>query len=87
MVNRVNRVSKVSKVSKVFRINWFSFAFAFLLGVIYVYISSPPIRNIIKYPTPYNANKIVYVDNNRQCYKYGVEEVKCSQASLTQPII
>ena len=84
MVSKVNRVSKVSKV---FRINWFSFAFAFLLGVIYVYISSPPIRNIIKYPTPYNANKIVYVDNNRQCYKYGVEEVKCSQASLTQPII
>ena len=84
MVSKVNRVSKVSKV---FRINWFSFAFAFLLGVIYVYISSPPIRNIIKYTTPYKANKIVYVDNNRQCYKYGVEEVKCSQASLTQPII
>jgi hypothetical protein len=84
---RASGARGASGTDRVFRINWFSFIFAFLLGAIYVYISSPPIRNIIKYPTPYNANKIVYMDNNRQCYKYKVEEVKCSQASLTQPII
>ena len=75
------------KDEKIFKMNWFSFAFAFLLGIIYVYISSPPIRSIIKYPTPYNANKIVYMDHNRQCYKYSAEEVKCKESSLTQPII
>lgn len=75
------------KDEKIFKMNWFSFAFAFLLGIIYVYISSPPIRSIIKYPTPYNANKIVYMDHNRQCYKYSVEEVKCKETSLNQPII
>jgi hypothetical protein len=72
---------------KTFKINWFSFFFAFLLGVIYVYISSPPIRSIIKYPTPYNVNKIVYKNHNQQCYKYSAEEVKCSGTSLIQPII
>jgi len=73
--------------NKTFRINWFSFVFAFILGAIYVYISSPPIRNVIKYPTPYNANKIVYKNNDNQCYKYSAEEVKCTASSLTQPII
>ena len=66
----------VKNVNRTFRINWFSFVFAF-----------PPTRNIIKYPTPYNANKIVYKNLDDQCYKYNAEEVKCSDSSLTQPII
>jgi hypothetical protein len=73
--------------NKTFKINWFSFAIAFLLGIIYVYISSTPIRNVIKYPTPYNANKIVYINDDNQCYKYSADEVKCSDASIVQPII
>jgi|UniRef100_A0A6C0KB91 hypothetical protein len=78
---------KTTQDNRTFRINWFSFIFAFILGSIYVYISSPPIRNIIKYPTPYNANKIVYRDHNQSCYKFNAEEVKCTETSLTQPII
>lgn len=78
---------KTIQDKRTFRINWFSFIIAFLLGVMYVYISSPPIRNVIKYPTPYNANKIVYRDHNQLCYKFNAEEVKCTEASLTQPII
>ncbi len=72
---------------KTFKINWISFFVAFLLGIFYVYISSPPIRSVIKYPTPYNANKIVYSNHNKQCYKYNAEEVKCTETSITQPII
>jgi hypothetical protein len=75
------------KDTRMFRMNWLSFFLAFILGIFYVYISSPPIRNVIKYPTPYNANKIVYMNHDNQCYKYNAEEVKCSEASLTQPII
>ena len=75
------------KATRMFRMNWLSFAVAFVLGIFYVYISSPPIRNVIKYPTPYNANKIVYMNHDNQCYKYNAEEVKCTEASLTQPII
>lgn len=75
------------KDTRMFRMNWLSFFLAFILGIFYVYISSPPIRNVIKYPTPYNANKIVYMNHDNQCYKYNAEEVKCTEASLTQPII
>lgn len=75
------------KDTRMFRMNWLSFFLAFVLGIFYVYISSPPIRNVIKYPTPYNANKIVYMNHDNQCYKYNAEEVKCTEASLTQPII
>lgn len=75
------------KDTRMFRINWLSFFLAFILGIFYVYISSPPIRNVIKYPTPYNANKIVYMNHDNQCYKYNADEVKCTEASLTQPII
>ena len=80
-------VKTIQGNNRTFRINWYSFIIAFLLGVIYVYISSPPIRNVIKYPTPYNANKIVYRDHNQQCYKFNAEEVKCTETSITQPII
>ena len=75
------------KDTRMFRMNWLSFFLAFILGIFYVYISSPPIRNVIKYPTPYNANKIVYMNHDNQCYKYSAEEIKCTEASLTQPII
>lgn len=75
------------KDTRMFRMNWLSFFLAFVLGIFYVYISSPPIRNVIKYPTPYNANKIVYMNHDNQCYKYNADEVKCTEASLTQPII
>ena len=75
------------KDTRMFRMNWLSFFLAFILGIFNYKFNSPPIRNVIKYPTPYNANKIVYMNHDNQCYKYNAEEVKCTEASLTQPII
>jgi hypothetical protein len=73
---------------KSFRFNIFAFIIAFSIGILYVYISTPKPVVIIKYPTPYNANKIVYRNpNSEMCYKYEVEEVKCSQNTIEQPII
>jgi hypothetical protein len=37
----------------------------------------PPSKNVIIYPTPYNAGKIVYKDDAGVCYKYDIKEVKC----------
>jgi len=53
----------------------------------YVYIAAPKPKIIIKYPTPYNANKIVYRNDNDICYKYKVDEIKCSDNAIDQPII
>jgi len=75
------------KENKVFKMKWTFFFLAFALGIFYVYISSPKPRIIIKYPTPYNANKVVYQNNEKLCYKYSAEEVNCTNDALPQPIM
>jgi hypothetical protein len=73
---------------KTFNFNIFAFIIAFAIGIFFVYVSTPKPNVIIKYPTPYNANKIVYkhYDNNT-CYKYQFDEVKCVDNAIEQPII
>ena len=72
---------------KVFKFNVFAFIIAFAVGILYVYISTPKPKMIIKYPTPYNVDKIVYKNENDVCYKYQVEEIKCTDKAIDQPII
>lgn len=74
-------------MEKKFEFNIYSFLIMFILGMFYVYISAPKPIVVIKYPTPYNANKIVYKNNNDTCYKYSVDEVKCTDKAIQQPII
>ncbi len=74
-------------MEKTFKFNYFSFIIAFGIGILYVYIASPKPKIIVKYPTPYNAEKIVYKSENDSCYKYEVQEVKCNDKSIDQPII
>jgi len=47
-----------------FKFNFFAFIIAFAIGIFYVYISTPKPKIVIKYPTPYNSNKIVYRNDN-----------------------
>ena len=70
-----------------FRFNIMAFFIAFILGIFYVYISSPKPRFIIKYPTPYNEGKLIYQSESGECFKFKVEEVKCDDKSLSQPIV
>jgi hypothetical protein len=70
-----------------FKFNFFAFIIAFAIGIFYVYISTPKPKIVIKYPTPYNCNKIVYRNDNDICYKYSVEEVKCTDKAIDQPLI
>jgi hypothetical protein len=72
---------------KVFRFDFLAFIIAFAIGIFYVYIASPKPKIIIKYPTPYNANRVVYRNENDICYKYQVEEIKCTDKAVEQPII
>lgn len=56
----------------------FIFLISFGIGMLLVYIfQSEPII-VYKYPTPYNAGKIMYKDDAGTCYKYKVEQVKCN---------
>lgn len=74
-------------VERVFKFNFYSFIIAFAIGMFYVYIATPKPKIVIKYPTPYNANRIVYKNENDVCYKYLVEEVKCNDKAIEQPLI
>lgn len=73
--------------SKKFVFNIYVFFMAFAIGMLYVYISTPKPKIIIKYPTPYNAEKVVYKSYNDNCYKFKVSEVKCTNDAIPQPIV
>jgi hypothetical protein len=53
------------------------FIISFLIGMIYIYISSPPTRNILIYPTVDNIDKFQYVDKAENCFKFDPKEENC----------
>jgi hypothetical protein len=61
-------------------LNPLAFVLAFGVGLLFVYITNPKIKVVIKFPTPLNAGKVIYRDNG-ECYKYKVEEVDCDSYS------
>ena len=73
-------------MEKKFSFNIYSFIIAFVLGLCYVYYVAPKAKNMIKYPTPFNSNKITYKNYDDMCYKYVATEVSCSDKAINQPI-
>lgn len=53
------------------------FLIALCIGLFYTYITAPNPQIVIKYPTPFNAGKVTYVDQNDVCYKYQIKKVQC----------
>lgn len=62
---------------KNFCLHWPSFIIAFAIGLFYVYITIPPKKVIVKFPTPYNAGHVIYRDKADSCFKFRAEEVSC----------
>jgi hypothetical protein len=50
---------------------------AFAVGLLFVYMVTPPPQVVVKFPSPYNASQIVYKDSNEQCYRYKAEKSEC----------
>ena len=55
----------------------FIFIISLCVGLVYTYFVVPIPEIIIKYPTPFNAGKINYVDESGTCFKYAIEKVTC----------
>jgi hypothetical protein len=55
----------------------FVFLLALFVGLAYTYVTTPPPRVIVKYPTPFNIKDTVYQDVNGVCYRYKIREVDC----------
>jgi len=56
----------------------FYFFIAFVVGLIYTFITKPKTEIITKYPTPHNTD-IKYIDDAGVCYKYKVKISSCPQ--------
>jgi len=74
-------------IEKTFKFHILWFFLAFCIGIFYVYLDIPDKKKIIKYPTPYNANKITYMGLSGDCYKFKAKEVKCTNDAKKQTII
>lgn len=75
---------------RTFQFNIVAFIVAFAIGMMYVYLSVPPLKYVVTYPTPYNAGDIIYKDSANTCYVFDAQSVKCpTDASKIkqQPII
>ena len=59
-------------------INPLYFFLSFAIGILIVYIITPPPEIILKFPSPYNAGKVTYKDKSNTCYKYRAESVPCT---------
>ena len=53
------------------------FIISFIIGMVYIYMSNPPTRSILIYPTVDNNNKFQYKDKADNCFTLDSKEVKC----------
>ena len=53
------------------------FFLAFCVGIFICYVTETPKKIIMRHPTPENAGKVTYQDDDDSCYKYMAKEVKC----------
>ena len=53
------------------------FILSFLIGMVYIYMSSPPNRSILIYPTVDNNGKFQYIDKAENCFTFEAKEDKC----------
>ena len=64
---------------------WY-FLTSLCLGLLYVYLSTPAPEVIVKFPSPYNAGKLIYSDSAHTCFKYRADKVTCpADKALIKP--
>ena len=53
------------------------FIISLSIGLLFVYLSTPPPTVIYVYPTPENIDKVEYKDKADNCYQFKSTEVSC----------
>lgn len=71
---------------KQFRLNWPVFVLSFGIGILYIYVLTPAPKVVLKFPSPYNAGKIVYKDKADECFVFDAVKVDCTKNARKQPI-
>lgn len=62
-----------------FRLNLMAFILAFSGGLLYIYMFTPPPEVVVKFPTPWNAGRVVYREPNdhSSCYVIRATNESC----------
>ena len=55
------------------------FIVSFLLGIIFVFLSSPQNKIVRVYPTPDNVDKVEYIDKVKNCYAFQSQKIACPE--------
>lgn len=71
---------------KHFQLNWPVFVISFVVGILYIYLLSPAPKIVVKFPSPFNAGKVVYRDKSDECYVFDAVKVECTKDALKQPL-
>lgn len=72
------------------RVNFKIFLLAFAVGLLVCYVMTPPPEVVVKFPSPYNAGKVVYKDKAGTCFAYKADKSTCPKdkgAVKPQPIM
>lgn len=75
----------MTSITKSFCLQWPVFLIAFGLGILYIYFSSPPPKIVYKFPSPYNAGKVIYRDKSDECFVFEATKVECPAHPKKQP--
>lgn len=70
-----------------FQFNIYAFIFGIISGFIVYFVFSEPKEIYVKYPNPFNSNKTVYTNDDGECYKVKLEEIKCNGDEKIQSFI
>ncbi len=62
-------------------INLYVFLISFAIGIFFVYIYGPEMKEIIIYPNPENIDKLVFKDKADNCFRYEEILVECPKNS------
>lgn len=74
------------------RLNFSALVISFAIGILYTYLVTPPPRVVVKFPSPYNAGKVLYRDDADACFMFKSDPVACEvpepgHAVLPQPLL
>lgn len=65
------------------RLNVTALLASFAIGILFTYLVTPPPKVVVKFPSPYNAGKVLYRDTSDTCFMFKSEEVECSNNNNT----
>lgn len=61
-------------------INFPVFIISFIIGIIFINLSTTETQTVFVYPTPDNTEHIEYIDRANNCFSYDYTNVKCPES-------